>query len=174
MTIFRITLLSLLTSLALMLVGCAGSGVSSRVAETTPQALPQSPAKVILKLAVTDIPDGTGVGAIQVSLQLPAGVTPNSYSGNDASASVLASGSASGALAASPYNSATGILTPAVVSATGFKAGEFLTISCKVAPGTIITTASFPAYARIVQIYDSKPAPARITGASCPVTVILQ
>lgn len=172
MAIFRTALLSFLTSLTLMLVGCAGMSGHPRVTDSPPQFQP--PAQVILKLAVKDIPAGTGIGAIQVSLQLPAGVTPKTFSGNDASASVSASGSAVGALAASPYDAVTGIITPAVVSATGFKAGEFLTITCSIAPGTMITAASFPAEAKIIQIFDSKPTPARISGATCTVAVILQ
>lgn len=172
MTIFKIAVMSLLTSLTLILVGCAGVGSHPRVTDSPPQ-LP-SPSQAILKLAVKDIPAGAGVGAIQVSLQLPAGVTPKTFSGNDASASVAASGAAVGALAASPYDAVTGIITPAVVSATGFKAGEFLTITCSVAPGTMITAASFPAEAKIIQIFNSNSTPARIAGAACPVTVILQ
>ena len=164
-----VTLISKLVILTLLLslTGCvsAGGGAAARVNTTT---------RAILKLTAHNIPAGKSVSAIQASLQLPVGVTPGVLKGNDASGSVVASGLAAGAMVASSYNSETRIMTYGVVFPSGFPAGEFLTITCKVADGTVVTASDFPAQAKITQILDSSMSADSLRGATCPVAVTFQ
>lgn len=169
MAVPRITLISklIILTLLLSLTGCvsAGGGTAVLVSPTS---------RAILKLAVHNIPAGKSVSAIQASLQLPAGVTPGVLKGNDASGSVVASGLAVGALVASSYNSETRVMTYGVVFPSSFPAGEFLTITCTVVEGTVVTASDFPAQAKITQILDSGLSADSLRGATCPVAVTLQ
>lgn len=160
-------------SLAVLLSACGGGGGGSAPAPAPAPTPTPAPTKAILKVSTANVPTGTLVGGIQISIILPAGVTPAVLSGNDASGSVAASGKAvSGVLAVSSYDAVTRTLTPGTISGTGFAAGEFLTITCLIASGTTVTAASFPTQATIITIFDSNSI--GIPGAASPIIVTFQ
>lgn len=129
--------------------------------------------KAIIKVSTANIPAGTLVGAVQISIVLPTGVTPSVLSGNDASGSVNTSGNASsGSLTVSTYDVTTRTLMPGTISGTGFVSGEFLTITCSIATGTTVSATDFPSQATVIVISDSNGI--SISGATSPVSVTFQ
>lgn len=129
--------------------------------------------KAILIVSTANIPAGTLVGAVQISIALPTGVTPSVVTGNDASGSVNASGNASsGSLALSTYDVATRTLTPGTISGAGFVSGEFLTITCSIAPGTTVSATDFPPQATVIVISDLSGN--SIPGATSPISLTFQ
>lgn len=150
--------------LTLLLSACGGGGGG------TPAP---APTKAIIKVSTANVPTGTKVGGVQISIVLPSGVTPSILSGNDASGSVVASGNAgSGLLAASSYDASTRTLTPGTVSGSGFDSGEFLTITCSIATGVTVTASDFPSQATVIVISDVIGN--TIPGATSPINVTFQ
>lgn len=152
--------------LSLLLSACGGGGGG------TPAPAP-APTKAIIKVSTANVPIGTKVGGVQISIVLPSGVTPSILSGIDASGSVVASGNAgSGLLAASSYDASTRTLTPGTVSGSGFDSGEFLTITCSIATGVTVTASDFPSQATVIVISDVNGN--TIPGATSPINVTFQ
>ena len=157
-------------SLALLMSACGGGG-GDNGGGTTPPTI--TPTKAILKVSTANVPSGTLLGGVKISIVLPAGVTPSVLSGNDATGSVAASGNAvSGLFAASSYDAATRTLMPGTISGTGFVSGEFLTITCSIAAGATVTAADFPSQAKVISLVDLNSN--TISGATCPISVTFQ
>ena len=156
--------------LTLLMSACGVGAGGTAPPTTTP---PATATKAILKVSTANVPSGTLVGGVQISIVLPAGVTPSVLSGNDASGSVVAA--VSGALAASSYDTSTRTLQHIMASLAGFPSGEFLTITCSIAAGTTVTAADFPTQATIISLVDSSNNPNNsIPGATCPISVTFQ
>ena len=106
---------------------------------------PAQPTSAVLKLSTTGtLPTGTSLSGIGVAIDLPSGVSVSTdATGAVSSGVVTASGVAvAGSIATPLYTPATGA-TPATLkfvlvstSASGFGAGEFATVNCKIAPGS--------------------------------------
>jgi len=156
-------------SLALLISACGGGGGGSS-SEPSP-----APTKAILKVSTANVPAGTLVSGVQMSIVLPAGVTPSVLSGIDSSGSVTPSGNAAtGSTTSSSYNAASKTLTLAIINGNGFASGEFVTVTCTIAVGTTVTAANFPLQATVTEVLDSNSNPNRIPGATCPISVTFQ
>ena len=160
-------------SLALLLSACGGGGGGDNGGGTAPPTI--IPTKALLKVSTANVPSGTLLGGVQISIVLPAGVTPSVLSGNDATGSVAASGNAVGSMAPfAGYNASTNTLTTAVINLAGFASGEVMTITCSIAAGTTVTAANFPSQATETGVFDSSNITNSIPGATCPISVTLQ
>ena len=111
----------------LALTSCGGGGGGAAPANTT-RTLTLSAAGTTALIA-----------GIQAVIILPAGVTLNAASGTVPGSVLQPSGGAAGALATGNYTpasaSAAGMVRVALISSSGFAAGEFLTVQCVLAPG---------------------------------------
>ena len=158
-------------SLTLLMSACGGGGGGDNGGGTTPPTT--TPTKAILKVSTANVPSGTLLGGVQISIVLPAGVTPSVLSGNDATGSVAASGNAVGSMAPfAGYNASTNTLTTAVINLAGFASGEVMTITCSIAAGTTVTAANFPPQATETSVVDLNLI--NISGATCPISVTFQ
>lgn len=130
--------------------------------------------KAILKVSSANIPAGTSIYGVKLSIVLPAGVTPSAWSGTDASLSVVASGNALPAVwsAYAGYSVVDNTLIPTIINISGasFASGEFMTINCSIAAGTTVTATDFQASA--IEVYDLNLNV--ILGATCPISVTFQ
>lgn len=153
MKISKLLFTGLLVVLLAGMTGCGGGGGGTNAPATSvTTAVTINPPTATIKLAVNNVPAGSKVGALLVDLQLPVGVTPSSIINvTDASGSVAVSAGVSG-LAVASYNSVTRVISSSIISGSGFSSGEYITITCTIAPGTTVTPANFPAQATITQI----------------------
>ena len=137
------SLLCLLATLIVSIASCGGGGGGGGggVAGSNTSA---QPTKATVKIATT----GTSqtLGAVQATLHMPTGVSvkatvnPPQTDGGI----VLASGAASGAdLVMGIYSSLSGTVTVYITKATGFSTGEFSTINCDIASGTLPRSSDF-------------------------------
>jgi hypothetical protein len=136
-------LLILILALALFtLSGCLGD---NNTEDTIPP--PQSTTATVKILSA-----GTGtIYGIDVALVLPAGVTVKATSDGNKMVTntgvVAASGMAAGANAIATYTAAAGAtagkVTILVANSAGFTAGEFVTVNCDIAAGSVPTAADF-------------------------------
>lgn len=148
--------------------GKGGTDVKTFSATVTAQT------KAILKVSTANIPTGTAIYGTKLSIVLPAGVTPSTWSVTDASLSVVASGNAPPAVwsAYAGYSPVSNTLMPTIINTTGasFASGEFMTINCSIAAGTTLTATDFQASA--IEVYDLNLN--SIPGATCPISVTFQ
>jgi hypothetical protein len=137
--------LMLITGLAAM-IGCGGGGGGDAAPQYT---------KAIVTLSTTGtLPAGTKIGGIQVTVNLPAGVTAKAslYSAGSSTlvtdtGVITASGTASGSYTSGVYLANTAASTykisMGIVNANGFSTGEFAQVSCDIAAGSSPTAADF-------------------------------
>lgn len=137
---------SALTACTVLAVfGCGGDG-GGGTSSTTPET-PGAPTAVLKLSTQGTLPAGTLIGGVDVTMNLPEGVTARADSAGATEAGVVAaSGDAQGGTAVAKYTDASGS-TPgqvraAVVKAQGFTTGEFVTINCDFT-GTAPTAAGF-------------------------------
>ncbi len=114
-----------------MLVACGGGGSSGGTA-------PSQPTAAILKLMTSGT--GTTIYGIDVTMNLPAGVTVKSTNPPETDSGVVTvSGVASGSIVTAVYTpaswSAPGKVRILIANATGFTTGEFATINTDIADG---------------------------------------
>lgn len=128
-----------MTLFCLVLAGCGGGGGSS------------SPPASNVAMVTLSVQGTTGtIGAVDVTVDLPAGVTVASDASNNyvvSSGVLTAVGSASNSIVVGRFIPATAT-TPAkvriaVINSVGFAAGEFLTMKCDIAPGTTPQASGF-------------------------------
>lgn len=167
--IHRFVLLTIISGLMFALTGCGGGGGGG---ETTPVST--SPTTAILKLNILGIPSGTLIGGIQVTFTLPSGVSlaTNPATGEIASGVVTISGVANGSFGAQSYDPNTRLVSVAIINATGFGNGEYMTITASIASGSTVTTSSFPAQATAVSVIDTLGN--SLSGFTLPISVTLQ
>ncbi len=100
------------------------------------------------------LPAGTKIGGIQVTVNLPAGVTAKAslYSAGSSTmvtdtGVIMASGTAAGSYTSGVYlagaTASTYKVSMGVVNANGFSTGEFAQVSCDIAAGSSPTAADF-------------------------------
>ena len=105
--------------------------------------------KATLKLSTKGAVAAGSIFGMQITIALPAGVTIKADASGIPNAGVVSfsGGVASGASAVAKYNpaagSAPGNVTMAIISTTGFGTGEFVTIICDVASGTVPVSSQF-------------------------------
>jgi hypothetical protein len=127
------------------LTACGGGGGDA--------APPSTKAIVTLSTSGT-LPAGTKIGGIQVTVNLPAGVTAKAslYSAGSSTmvtdtGVITASGTAAGSYTSGAYlagaAASTYKISMGVVNANGFSAGEFAQVSCDIAAGSSPTAADF-------------------------------
>jgi hypothetical protein len=137
--------LMLITGLTTM-IGCGGGGGGGA-------APPSTKAIVTLSTAGT-LPAGTQIGGIQVTVNLPAGVTARAslYSAGSSTmitdaGVITASGTAAGSTTSGVYLAGTAASTykinMGVVNGSGFSTGEFAQVSCDIAAGSSPVAADF-------------------------------
>lgn len=108
----------------LAIFGCGGGGGGDGTTPAGPTA--------VLTLA---LPTGTVIGGVDVTVNLPAGVTVKANSsGVPDTGIVVVSGAATGGFVGAKYTAATGSapgqIKIAVIKADGFNGGEFVTVNC--------------------------------------------
>lgn len=130
--------------------------------------------QAILTVSTANIPSGTLVGSVQVSIILPVGVSPSVLNGNDASGSVALVSTNGASLAASSYDASNRKLTPGAASGSGFASGALLTITCSIDPSvnSTLTAADFSNQATVIDISDTNNN--TIPGATSPVSITFQ
>src|SRR5690349_19300572 len=117
--------LALLSAVALTICGCAGVG----------KGVPAQPTMAVLTLSTQgSLPPGSAIGGIDVTVNLPPGVTAKAdKSGGTMEGVVAASGGAQGAPSAAKFTPAEGAAPARVrlvlVKPVGFGAGEFATLN---------------------------------------------
>jgi hypothetical protein len=129
-----------------LLAGCGGGSGSSG----TPGGgimIPEQPSAAVVEFSTVGGSADTVVYGIDMIVHLPAGVTVSADPATgEVSVDVLKS-TVSGAMIGAKYVAATSTapayLKVNVASGTGFPQGKFATLTCKVAPGTKVGTASF-------------------------------
>jgi hypothetical protein len=120
--------LALLSVSVLTVCGCAGAGKGVT-------AQPAAPTTAVVTLSTQGaLPSGTVIGGIDVTLNLPPGVTAKAdKSGATAAGVVVASGGAEGAPLVAKYTptagTAPGQVRMVVVKPVGFATGEFATMN---------------------------------------------
>lgn len=121
--------------------GSLGSTVTSNSANLT--TVP--PTKATLTLNIPSLPSNTLVSAMQMIIHLPAGVSPATFTGTDATASINFIGGASGSLGAANYNSSVNVNTISFgnITLNAFGIGDFLTVNCKIDQGTTVKATDF-------------------------------
>ena len=136
----RVQIAPLLMAVMLIFSGCGGGGGETRI-----------PTAVDLKLSASAPPAGTSIGALDVTLTLPDGVTIQADSSGIISDSVFLYGSA---IPTNTLNIKGAILIPAsqgikakvVISmavASGFSGGEFAVLKCGITNGKTPVAADF-------------------------------
>ena len=118
------------TSRTLTLSGTNSTGNDFTAVPTT------QPSRVTIKLSTAGT--STLIGSLNLTLQLPAGVTVRSTVSpplTDPGVAYQSGNAASSELFSATYTAATGTMFLQLGSTTGFASGEFATIVCDVAPG---------------------------------------
>jgi hypothetical protein len=150
------------------MAGCGGGSSSDPVSPSTTTAT--------LKLSINGLAGGVRAGALQVSFNLPAGVTPTPLTGgNDASGSISFSGNAVGVQ--NSFSIATFVsptVTIGTISIGGLVGGEYITMNCAIDPAATVSATDFPAQATIVTATDNGNTSLPITGLTVPIAVTLQ
>jgi len=127
-----------------MTAGCGGGGGGN-----TPP--PPQPTTAVVKIYTTAIDPATSIGAADVTLRLPAGVTIDAVQHPVNNLILVAdvgvvvpSGSATGSSADEiVYSPTTAEVFVKVISVNGFSVGEFVTVNCKVATGSFPKESDF-------------------------------
>jgi len=99
--------------------------------------------KAVVTFSIPTLPANTTVSAVIFDIQLPAGVTPSTMTGTDASASLTFTGAATGTLGAANYDPATRIVRMGGLTLNSFGTGNFLVLNCNIAAGTSVTSSNF-------------------------------
>ena len=132
-----------------VMIGCGGGGGGGGDVAATPST------KAIVTLSTTGtLSSGTKIGGIQVTVNLPAGVTVQAspYSSGSStmvpdSGVITASGSAAGSYTSGVYLAGTAAsthkITMGLVNANGFSTGEFAQVSCDITTGSSPAAADF-------------------------------
>jgi hypothetical protein len=96
-------------------------------------------------LTLSSLPTGTTANGAELTVTLPAGVTVSADSvGTVSSSSIAVSGVApTGSSVAGRYSAATNSVMLSVISSNSFSTGEFMTLTCSIAPGTILNANGF-------------------------------
>lgn len=123
--------------------------------------------KAIVKLSIANLPAGTTVATVDLSLTLPAGVTPATLNGTDASGSAVLSNANS--LSGAGFDPITGVIHFGSINLGGFSAGEFLTINCLATPNAMVNSTGFTLTAQLTDAQGLA-----ITGATVTPVVIFQ
>lgn len=132
--------------LTLLLAGCGGGGQA-----------PGDSRDATVILAVTGVTSGTLVGAVSLTLQLPPGVSVATNSDGTTGKGVLVASGTTLAAGVTPLvegdGANSGELVVGVVSASGFQAGEFASVTLQVASGVAPAASSFMVTS--CKVYDS-------------------
>lgn len=138
------TFLILLISLAIQFAGCGGGGGGGAATTTPTTTPPTTTASVVTLATVEGVPNGSLIGDIDFTLNLPTGVTVKATPSQsnpavmipDAGVVVL-KGTASGATLTATYVPGTpGKVDIKLISATGITPGTtFAVVNCDVAAG---------------------------------------
>lgn len=129
----------MIMAMLLTMPACGGGGGG-----VTPA--PAQPTTAVIKITVQGTPSASPINGIQATLHLPAGVSVKATLNapqTDAGV-VTASGNAAGAdLVLGIYPAASGTVNIYVTKTNGFIAGEFATVNCDIAPGTLPAASDF-------------------------------
>ena len=109
------------------------------------------PTTAVLKISTQGtLPSGTQIGGIDITIALPTGVTvksvtspPETDSGVVVTSGVAAANSTVLSIYSPATSASTGNVRVLLANSTGFGTGEFMTIHCDIASGSIPTASDF-------------------------------
>jgi len=125
----------------LVMCGCGGGGGGEGT--TLGTVFPTTLTRAVITVSIPTLPAGKTAGGVTFKIQLPAGVTPAVFSGNDASGSVSLTGGNNGGLTLVNYDATANTITFGNISLSGSGAGDFLVINCLLGSNTTATASDF-------------------------------
>lgn len=122
----------------LILCGCGGGGGESTALGSVFQK-----SRAVITVSIPPLPNDRKAEGVELTIQLPTGVTPAVFSGNDATGSLALTGGNSGSLPAANYNAIANTIRIANISVSGVGTGDILVINCVLGSNTTVTAGDF-------------------------------